>query len=38
MSFDFRSRMHVARVEVCCSEEIGTAGRGGYFDEYGILR
>lgn len=32
------SRFHVSRVEVCCLEEIGTQGRGGYFDEYGIIR
>ena len=32
------SRFHVSRVEVCCLEEIGTAGRGGYFDKYGIIR
>ncbi|KAJ8605606.1 hypothetical protein CTAYLR_000061 [Chrysophaeum taylorii] len=32
------SRSHVARVEVCCLESIGTAGRGGYFDSYGIIR
>mmetsp|Transcript_25174 Transcript_25174/g.100223 ORF Transcript_25174/g.100223 Transcript_25174/m.100223 type:complete len:493 (-) Transcript_25174:154-1632(-) len=32
------SRSHVERIEVCCFEEIGTAGRGGYFDKYGIIR
>lgn len=32
------SRFHIARVEICCLEKIGTNGRGGYFDEYGIIR
>mmetsp|Transcript_26220 Transcript_26220/g.78653 ORF Transcript_26220/g.78653 Transcript_26220/m.78653 type:complete len:583 (-) Transcript_26220:33-1781(-) len=32
------NRTHVQRVEICCHEEIGTLGRGGYFDTYGIIR
>lgn len=32
------SRFYIARVDVECLEEIGTGGRGGYFDSYGIIR
>jgi glucose-6-phosphate 1-dehydrogenase len=31
-------RMHIHSVHVICKEAIGTLGRGGYFDEYGIIR
>eukprot|EP00616_Rhizochromulina_sp_CCMP1243_P015854 CAMPEP_0118981814 /NCGR_PEP_ID=MMETSP1173-20130426/31397_1 /TAXON_ID=1034831 /ORGANISM="Rhizochromulina marina cf, Strain CCMP1243" /LENGTH=684 /DNA_ID=CAMNT_0006932267 /DNA_START=18 /DNA_END=2068 /DNA_ORIENTATION=- len=31
-------RNHIASVQVVCKEKIGTEGRGGYFDEYGIIR
>eukprot|EP00615_Pteridomonas_danica_P000868 CAMPEP_0114368694 /NCGR_PEP_ID=MMETSP0101-20121206/31062_1 /TAXON_ID=38822 ORGANISM="Pteridomonas danica, Strain PT" /NCGR_SAMPLE_ID=MMETSP0101 /ASSEMBLY_ACC=CAM_ASM_000211 /LENGTH=542 /DNA_ID=CAMNT_0001519071 /DNA_START=324 /DNA_END=1953 /DNA_ORIENTATION=- len=31
-------RMHIHSVHVICKETIGTFGRGGYFDEYGIIR
>ena len=29
------NRQHIANVQICCDEEIGTEGRGGYFDQYG---
>ena len=32
------NRAHIQSVQVLCKESIGTAGRGGYFDEYGIIR
>ena len=32
------NRVHIQSVQVLCKEVIGTAGRGGYFDEYGIIR
>merc|ERR1719486_1319890 len=32
------NRQHIANVQICCDEEIGTEGRGGYFDQYGIIR
>ena len=31
-------RQHVKAVQVIFKEDFGTAGRGGYFDEYGIIR
>jgi len=32
------NRKHVEAVHICFKEDIGTMGRGGYFDEYGIIR
>jgi len=32
------NRSHVACVRISFKEDIGTMGRGGYFDEYGIVR
>jgi len=32
------NRQHVASVHIAWKEDIGTAGRAGYFDEYGIVR
>jgi glucose-6-phosphate 1-dehydrogenase len=29
---------HIARVEISWAEDIGVEGRGGYFDNYGIIR
>jgi len=32
------NRHHVASITITFKEDIGTEGRGGYFDEYGIIR
>ena len=32
------SRTFIRNVQVIFSEDFGTEGRGGYFDEYGIIR
>ena len=32
------NRHHIHSVHVVCKEAIGTYGRGGYFDQYGIIR
>jgi glucose-6-phosphate 1-dehydrogenase len=32
------SRAHIRNVQICFSENFGTEGRGGYFDNYGIIR
>eukprot|EP01117_Protostelium_nocturnum_P002089 TRINITY_DN1272_c0_g1_i1.p1 TRINITY_DN1272_c0_g1~~TRINITY_DN1272_c0_g1_i1.p1 ORF type:complete len:524 (-),score=233.52 TRINITY_DN1272_c0_g1_i1:217-1788(-) len=32
------NRHHIANVTITFKEDIGTEGRGGYFDEYGIIR
>ncbi|MBT3381045.1 MAG: glucose-6-phosphate dehydrogenase [Lentisphaerae bacterium] len=32
------NREHVQSVQISWQEDIGTAGRGGYFDSYGIIR
>jgi len=32
------NRNHVAQVEIVWKEDIGTQGRGGYFNEFGIIR
>jgi glucose-6-phosphate 1-dehydrogenase len=32
------NRQHIHNVQIIFSEPFGTAGRGGYFDEYGIIR
>ena len=32
------SRQHVANVQITFKEPFGTAGRGGYFDKFGIVR
>lgn len=32
------SRSFIRNVQVIFSEDFGTEGRGGYFDEYGIIR
>ncbi|HPC15814.1 MAG TPA: glucose-6-phosphate dehydrogenase [Candidatus Hydrogenedentes bacterium] len=32
------NRQHVASVHISWKEDIGTGGRAGYFDEYGIIR
>ncbi|KAL6766229.1 GLD1 [Auxenochlorella protothecoides x Auxenochlorella symbiontica] len=32
------SRTHVANVQITFKEDFGTQGRGGYFDEFGIIR
>lgn len=34
----FRHREHIACVLVTFAEPFGTEGRGGYFDEFGIIR
>ncbi|KAF9217260.1 Glucose-6-phosphate 1-dehydrogenase [Podila verticillata] len=31
-------RSHIANVQITFKEKIGTEGRGGYFDEFGIMR
>jgi len=31
-------RHHIAQVEIVFKENLGTEGRGGYFDEFGIIR
>ena len=28
----------IANVQICFKEDFGTEGRGGYFDEFGIIR
>lgn len=28
----------ISNVQICFKEDIGTEGRGGYFDEFGIIR
>ena len=32
------SRQYIRNVQVIFSEDFGTEGRGGYFDQYGIIR
>jgi len=32
------SRQYIKNVQIIFSEDFGTEGRGGYFDQYGILR
>ena len=32
------SRQYIRNVQVIFSENFGTEGRGGYFDQYGIIR
>ena len=32
------NRQHIKSVQVIFKEEVGLDGRGGYFDEYGIIR
>ena len=32
------SRNYIRNVQVIFSEDFGTEGRGGYFDQYGIIR
>lgn len=32
------SRQYIRNVQVVFSEDFGTEGRGGYFDQYGIIR
>lgn len=32
------NRDHIANVQICFKEPFGTEGRGGYFDEFGIIR
>ena len=32
------SRQYIRNVQIIFSEDFGTEGRGGYFDEYGIIR
>ena len=32
------SRAYIRNVQICFSENFGTEGRGGYFDNYGIIR
>jgi len=32
------NRHHVANVQICFKEPFGTEGRGGYFDQFGIIR
>eukprot|EP01113_Clastostelium_recurvatum_P017311 TRINITY_DN2026_c0_g1_i3.p1 TRINITY_DN2026_c0_g1~~TRINITY_DN2026_c0_g1_i3.p1 ORF type:complete len:509 (+),score=142.79 TRINITY_DN2026_c0_g1_i3:241-1767(+) len=32
------NRHHIANVQITFKEDIGTEGRGGYFDQYGIIR
>lgn len=32
------SRNYIRNVQVIFSEDFGTEGRGGYFDDYGIIR
>ena len=31
-------REHISNVQITFKEKIGTEGRGGYFDEFGIMR
>jgi glucose-6-phosphate 1-dehydrogenase len=31
-------RDHISNVQITFKEKIGTEGRGGYFDEFGIMR
>lgn len=32
------NRQHINNVQITFKEPIGTQGRGGYFDEFGIIR
>ena len=32
------NRFYISNVQITFKENIGTAGRGGYFDEFGIIR
>lgn len=32
------NRQHIKSVQIIFKEDIGLEGRGGYFDEYGIIR
>lgn len=32
------NRSHIAQVQIIWKEALGTSGRGGYFDEFGIIR
>lgn len=32
------NRQHIAHVQIIFKEDIGTSGRGGYFDNFGIIR
>ena len=32
------SRVHISNVQITFKEKIGVEGRGGYFDEFGIIR
>eukprot|EP00976_Prorocentrum_cordatum_P095438 1190166-Prorocentrum_minimum.AAC.7 len=32
------SRQYIRNVQIVFSEPFGTEGRGGYFDQYGIIR
>lgn len=32
------SRKYIRNVQIVFSEDFGTEGRGGYFDQYGIIR
>jgi glucose-6-phosphate 1-dehydrogenase len=32
------NRLHINNVQITFKEPIGTQGRGGYFDEFGIIR
>ena len=32
------NREHISNIQICFKEAFGTEGRGGYFDEYGIIR
>lgn len=32
------NRFYIANVQISFKEDFGTQGRGGYFDEYGIIR
>ena len=34
----FESMFHIVVMQICFKEPFGTEGRGGYFDEYGIIR
>ena len=32
------NRHYISNVQICFKEPFGTEGRGGYFDEFGIIR
>lgn len=32
------NNVHISNIQICFKEPFGTEGRGGYFDEYGIIR